>query len=349
MIWSTFCIWKASTNTHQLRALDYVFALPLLCLTVLRGDVGTDTDNYLANVQGVIQWGSQSSTGDEVGYVFLVRFLAIFTSSPRMIVAVISLRAALLFFAMLYLWENRQCFYSLIFVPLFFFSLTMNTLRIGIAFPLVAISVLQLEKRHYAKFCIYALLAISMQMTTIILLPMLLLARQGAQDPGKWVTYRYLKKVLYALILGAPLLYLGYNIFEERIISKLVLYYLESAYSHEGMSGTFPLFTSFVCCLVAIWFSEKKNRYLGLIFFIIQAVFYGVTTMSYAGIRLQTMALFAQILALSYWAKRPVGRIHFATVILLFCLAVSGMIQNFIASDSQPYAFTPYQFFWESQ
>jgi hypothetical protein len=349
LIWSTFCTWKALRTAGQLEMRDYVFALPLILLAVLRGDVGTDTLSNLINAQDVIQWGGQSSTPDEFGYVFLMRFLATFISDPRLIVAVISLLAAILFFVMLHLWESGKCVYSLVFVPLFFFSLTMNTLRVGIAFPLAVISVLLLEKKQYVKFSICALAAVTIQMTAVILLPLLLLARRGARSPSKWITYRSMSRVLYALIVGLPIVYIGYNVFKERIVSKLLLYYFESLYSHEGMSGIFPLVMSVVCCLVAIQFCEKTHRYLGVIFVLIQVVFYRITLISYAGLRFQAMALFAQVLALSYWARRPIRGIQLAIVLLLCGLALSGTIRNFADSDSEPYAFTPYQFVWESR
>ena len=58
------------------------------------------------------------------------------------------------------------------------------------------------------------------------------------------------------------------------------------------------------------------------------------------------MALFAQILALSFWAKRPIRGMQLVVVLLLCGLALSGTIRNFAESDSEPYAFTPYQFLW---
>ena len=341
LIWLTICIRKALNGPQKFRFLDYIFALPLILLVVLRGEVGTDTVNYVASVQDVMWWGSQSQTGDEFSYILLMRFLAMFTSDPRIVVAAVSLLAAILFFAALYMWEDGQCIMSLVFVPLCFFSFTMNTLRIGIAFPLAAMSILQLEKKRFALFYILALVSISFQMTAVLLLPMLLLARRGAKMS--------LKGTLYGLLLAAPVLYLTYYTVRDRIAIKLLEYFIDSAYSHESMSGTAPLLLSFVCGIIAIWFSKKQHRYLGLGFILIQAAFYELTAFSYAGLRLQTMALFAQLLALSYCAKRPINRVQLAMALLICCLALSGTVRNFSASDGEPSAFTPYHFIWESR
>jgi hypothetical protein len=149
LIWATLCIWKALHAHKELKLLDYVFALPLILLAVLRGEVGTDTVNYIANAQYIIWWKEQGQTTFEFGYIFLVRLLAILTSDPRVVVALISLLAAIAFFAMLYMWENGQCIVSLVFIPVCFYTFTMNGLRIGIAFPLAAIAVLQLKNKHF--------------------------------------------------------------------------------------------------------------------------------------------------------------------------------------------------------
>jgi hypothetical protein len=323
----------------EIRFLDYVFALPLIFLAVLRGDVGTDTTSYIANAQDIIWWNGQRTFDVEVGYVLLVRLIAMFTSNPRVVVAVISLLAAILFFTMLHMWEHGQCIVSLVLIPFCYFSFTMNVLRIGIAFPLAVISVLQLEKRRFVQFYILALLSISIQMTAVVLLPMLLLARPGVKVS--------LKGKVCGMLVGAFILYLGYYIFGEMIVYKALSYSIPP--SLESNSGMGPLLSSFACSLVAIWFTEKRHRYLGLIFFLIQVGFYRITAFSYAGLRLQTMALFAQLLALSYYATRPIKRGQLAIIFMLCCLALFAIARNLVATAGEPSAFIPYHFAWESR
>jgi hypothetical protein len=338
-IWATFCTWKVLCGSQTLRLFDYFFALPLILLPVLRGEVGTDTPNYIANAQGIIWWNGQRTIDVEIGYVLLVRLLATLTSDPRLVVAVLSLLAVVLFFTMLHMWGDGQCITSLVFIPLCYFSFTMNTLRVGIAFPLAVIAILQLEKKRFVPCCILALVSISVQLTAVILLPMLLLARRGAKIS--------VKEAMYGLLIGAIILYLGYYIFGELIAYKALSYSLPPLL--ESNSGTGPLLMSFACSIIAIWLSEKRRRYLGLIFFAIQVTFFGVTQVSYAGLRLQAMALFAQLLALSYCAKRPIGMGQLAVVVLLCCMVFCGTARNFIASAGEPSAFIPYYFAWESR
>jgi hypothetical protein len=332
-------VWKALNDPQKLRLFDYVFALPLIVLSVLRGEVGPDTPNYIETAQGVIWWKGQRTIDVEFGYVLLMRLTAIFTSSPALVVAVISLLTAILFFTMLHMWENGRCTISLVFIPLCYFPFTMNTLRVGIAFPLAVIAILQLEKRRFFLFGILALASISMQMTVAILLPMVYLARPGAKISRKGK--------LYGMLIVTIAVYLGYRVFGDIILYKLLAYSLPP--SLESNSGFGPLLLSVICSIISIWFCEKPHRYLGFIFLAIQVAFYTLTAFSYAGLRLQSMALFAQVLALFCCAKRPISGRQLAIVLLLCCLASFTTARNFIVSAGEPSAFIPYHFAWEHQ
>ena len=60
-VWMLFCIWKATRKPRELTFVNYLFALPLILVVILRGDVGTDTTNYVANAQSVINWNGQGT------------------------------------------------------------------------------------------------------------------------------------------------------------------------------------------------------------------------------------------------------------------------------------------------
>jgi hypothetical protein len=289
--------------------------------------------------QTVISGGGERVANVEFGYVLLERFVALFTGDPRLVVAAISLLAAILFFLMLYMWENGQSIVSLAFIPVCYYVFTMNTLRIGIAFPLAAISILQLEKKQFARFFALAIASISIQMTAVLLLPMLFLARSKSNNS--------IKGALYGLFLGASILYLGYYVFGGLLLYKLSMFSIITIPSSN--SGVVPLIISFVCSIITIWFSEYRYRYIGIIFFLIQVASYIITQYSYDGLRLQTMALFAQFLALSYSAKRPIRGGQIAIVLLLCCLTFTEIARTFISTAGVPFAFIPYHFIWEGR
>jgi hypothetical protein len=346
LIWTILCIWKALHASLTLTFLDYTFALPLILLPVLRGEVGTDTANYVGNAQYVIWWNEQDTQGFELGYGFLVQLLAMLTDNPHIVVALISLLAALLFFAMLHMWDNGQCILSLVLIPAYFYNFTMNGLRMGIAFPLAAIAILQLEKKRLLPFYILALAAISIQVTAAILLPMLMLARIKIQLSRKGT--------LYGLILGLSVLGPAYYLLGDKITDKVLLYYIYStSYLGSGTpssnTGLSLIIISTACIVVALWLPDKRHRYLGLSFLGIQVAFFGITQLSYAGVRFQAMALFAQLLGLSFGVKRPLQRGQLAAVLFLWCLTFSAFARNATSNAGEVSAFIPYRFAWESQ
>jgi hypothetical protein len=337
LVWLGLCVWKTSDTATGLRFPHYVFALPLILLVSLRGEVGTDTATYIQNAQDILWWGDRASS-NEVGYELLVRAFALFTSDPRVIVALVSLLAALLFFVMLQMWDDGRGILSLVLIPFCYFDFTMNGLRIGIAFPLAALSILQLAKKRYILFYVLAIAAISIQITSAVLLLMLCLARWGVQLS--------LRVLVYALLLGAFVLYPAYCVFGDRIGYKLLSYSVMS--SPTGLSGTGPLLISAAALLLALSIS-KSHRYVAIIFFLIQLECFRLSSITYAGLRFQELALFAQLLALSRWTIWPVKRAQLAAIVLLCLLACSWTARNFITTGGGPSSFIPYHFAWEGQ
>lgn len=337
LVWFGLCAWKTANTTGKLRLRHYVFALPLILLVTLRGEVGTDTATYVQNAQDILWWGDRASS-NEAGYELLVRGLSFFTSDPRVLVGLISLLAAVLFFAMLHLWEREQCILSLVLVPFCYFDFTMNGLRMGIAFPLAVIAILQFEKKRIGMFYLLAILSISVQMTAALLLLMLFLARFGIRLSSRGAAY--------VLVFGAFVLYPAYYFFGDRIAYKLLSYSVMS--SPTSFSGTGPLILSLCACVLAVWMSQSQ-RYVGVIFLLIQLAFFRLSSFTYAGLRFQEMALFAQLLALSCRMLWPLQKRQLAAVALLGCLAFSWTARNFMATSGEPSAFLPYTFAWENR
>jgi hypothetical protein len=339
LVWTSFCAWKTFSPTTRLRLPHYVFALPLILLATLRGEVGSDTAGYLQNAQNIIWWGGQAFSGFEFGYALLVRLLALFTGDPRVVIALVSLAAALLFFRMLHLWEQGRCLLSLVLIPISYFDFTMNGLRIDIAFPLAAISIQQLEKKRLVVFYVLAVAAISIQMTAALLLLMLLVARWGVRL--SW------RGVVYGILMVATVFYPAYYFFGDKIGYKMLSYSVMS--SPTSLSGAGPLLISLSAALLAVWISQKHHRYLGFTFLVVQLACFRLSSFSYAGLRFQDMALFAQLLALSRWILWPLKRNQLAAIALLCCLACAWTARNFIMTSGELSSFIPYHFVWEAQ
>ncbi len=335
VVWLTLCVWKSLHSITRLHLPHYVFALPLIFLATLRGEVGTDTATYRDNVRLIFWWGDKGSS-NEPGYDMMLRALHLVTGDPRVVVALLSLLAAVLFFAMLHHWEEGESALSLLLVPVCYFDFTMNGLRMGIAFPLAALAVLHLEKKRLLLFYALAIAAVSVQMTAAFLLLLLLLARFGLRLSWRGVGIG----MLVAVSVLAP----GYYFLGDRIALKFLSYAAMPAPS--SLSGTGPLLLSLGACALALAISPR-TRSVALHFVLIQLACFRLSSYTYAGLRFQEMALFAQILALSYGAARPLPRRQLAALVLLSLLAWGWTSRNFLQSAGEPSAFVPYRFVWE--
>ena len=76
--WFLFFTWKASCSCTRLGLLHYVWAVPLILLTSLRGEVGPDTSVYLNNAQDLLWWGDRAAS-NEAGYEVIVRGFGLLT------------------------------------------------------------------------------------------------------------------------------------------------------------------------------------------------------------------------------------------------------------------------------
>lgn len=175
-------------------------------------------------------------------------------------------------------------------------------------------------------------------MTASLLLLMLLIAHHGIKLSGRGI--------VYGALIGLSTLYPAYYYFGDRILFKLLDYSFMS--SPSSLSGVGPLTISAIAGLFAIRICDKRHRFLGFVFLLMQlALFFGISSFTYAGLRFQEMALFAQLLAVSYWMIWPITARRFGAVALLCCLVSIWSARNFEASSGDPSAYIPYHFVWE--
>lgn len=313
-----------------------VFFLPLVFIVGFRGDVGTDTANYIQEFGWKVVGANRPFGEFEPGFEFIAFLLGSIIANERFVVNSISVINAGLFFLVIKRWGGSQLVAAACLVPCFFFDFTMNGLRIGSAFPLCVISAIFFKKENYLASFFLLIAAVSCQMTAIFLFPLLII-----DEIAKNIS---IKNFAVGLLSGLFMGFIFYEIFSERVLVKFALY--EVAESPGGLSGGVPILISLF--LAAPFVMQINLIKRPLQFFALQIILFQVTSISYAGIRLQLLSLFAQIL----FTQKEIVKLHFWNkmaqlyCLLIFIFCVAWKIRAYITEgDDGQSPFLPYHIF----
>jgi hypothetical protein len=307
--------------------------IPAFFIVVLRGDVGTDTASYIRIINDISNQtnGGGGNTEVELGFEFVARLLLSLGFSSKAVVVAFSWSiCGLMILAFSQTKEDTLIFALLIF-PIFFYDMTMNGLRYGIAFCFAKIAYDAIESSKKKTFVITALLSVSFHMSGFVLL-VLLMARK--------FSIKYM--VVGGVFAGVLLL-----IFMERLLFKLSAY--GDLQAPSGLSGLAPLLLFTLIFASAIVMSFKDLKYLTFLF-LLEVAFFILAKFSYAGLRFQFLTLFALICTLPRCAvMHSPNKITFlALVFFIGILGFASKSRNMIdGTDTGESPFIPYQFFWE--
>jgi hypothetical protein len=259
-----------------------IFAvLPASILAIFRGDVGVDTAIYQLSISNIL--AGQTSLFEPM-FVFLVKFLSYFSDNERIIVRIISFIVVSL---LTYLFCNNKrsiiIFLSIIF-PIYFYEFTMNTIRVGLALPLIIISFKLFHGNRYLAAIFVSVVSISSHLSTIL---------AGAIQLATKLRVR-------AIILLS---------FVSAIMGYMVLEYLTTKYAGysnffapEKKSGTGFLFFSLLSIITFKRFNEIGNGAVGT-YVLFSCFAFLITQYTYAGIRLQSLVLFVLMCHLTFFKK----------------------------------------------
>jgi hypothetical protein len=315
----------------------FAFLLPAILVVVLRGNIGTDTLQYLRHFESLAVEGYIDSY--EPGFNYFTAFINLFGFNDHFDVAIVGF---LTIFLLVKSFSNsRESVFLFIFIlfPIFFYELSMNTLRAGLAFALSAIAVDSLDRKKNLKFVVFALLSIFTQYSSFLIILFFLV-------------FKLEKKYLIGLlVLVAIILTFGLSFFADNLS---YLYNKQDAYkdiiSPSGISGLAPLilflliFTSFV-----VYTFDTRSNALLILLLVFEVLSFLLAKISYAGLRFQLLFLFALILLIKQEQelitnKRPFFKIMLILGLIGFVLTM----RNITAiNDDFEASFVPYQFFWE--
>lgn len=311
--------------------LFFVSLIPATLVVVLRGLVGTDTETYISILDQSIFSIKENARGIEPFFLFFAKIRHYFDLNSQYVLN--SFSFIMIFVLYLFFSKNKQrslIFCSLVF-PIFFYDMTMNGLRYGMAFAfacwLIADSSNNL-KLNTNKIMYF--ISFLNHKSSLLFLSFKLLQKASLRN--------FLIIFFIALIMFFAL--------------KSYLLYKMSDYTDFGspsvFSGLQPLIITILLLLCNTYFF-KNNYRRNLFLLLIQIFFYIITKFTYAGIRFQFLELFYIIVILCNDENILRNRKY---IYLLFIIGVLGFVlrlNNFISTSGQGGSpFLPYRFFWEN-
>ncbi|WP_346238516.1 EpsG family protein [Niabella insulamsoli] len=323
----------------QIGFFHLFFALfPAFLIAILRGDVGTDTLNYLGFFEGKLinpEMGEQY----EPGFELLGWIMSMTGMSPRFNVALVAVITTWILCKSFSRSKPEMMLFSLLIFPMYYWDFTMNGIRYGLSFSIVTIAIDALYRHKYLRFLILSIIAVSIQYSALLIVLVFLFPL---------VKKRYLVLIIGGFIGLLAVLPNAFEFFMTRLYDKQDAY--KDLTAPSGLSGLAPL--SFFLILYVVFIVYGKGKFFLLhILLIGEILSFIIARYTYAGLRLQGVFVFAIIL----FAKNNYKYIdrpnrYFRYIIVLNFLAFLIFIKNIVVivpGDRAP--FLPYKFYWEEK
>jgi hypothetical protein len=313
----------------------FLMLLPAILVVVLRGDVGTDTLNYLQHFEQLHESGISTQIF-EPGFEILTRFMVYCGLSPRACVALIGFLTILLFIASFSKTKETILLFALIVFPSYFYDMTMNGIRYGLSFAIAALAIKYLYEKKTSRFVIISLLAISIQYSSLLIIFVYSISK---------LKIKYIAVIVVMLLATYPL----YSGMLEYLFLKQEAY--KESVTPSLLSGIGPM-AMFLCLYVLYLVSVEKQKASTLvhIIFMFELFSFYMGRTSYAGLRLQSLFVFALVLFIVYeYDAIKYKDLYKKALLFLGILSFGLWLKNYVGDVEVTDApFIPYKFFWSA-
>lgn len=324
-------------DKNVLRILLFSLLLPAILVVVLRGNIGTDTMQYLGHFKS-LDYQSLYIHEYEPGFNILTDFINLFGFNDHIDVGIIS---ALTFYFLYKSYstsrENILIFIFIVF-PIFVYDMTVNGLRYGLSFALSSLAIDKLYKKNFSAFVLLAFFAISIQYSSLAIIIIFLVFKLNI-------------KYLIGLAIFIFLLVLFGVGFSDKMV-----YLLDKQDAYKDLvspsitSGLVPLLLFLLLQITFFIFSstERSNKILVLLLFF-ELMSFALAKISYAGLRFQMLFLFSLIILI----KQQIDLIEKKNTffVFIFCIGFFGFLstmKNIVAKvEDVESPYIPYKFFWQ--
>lgn len=324
----------AGRISREPKTLVALGALPAALLVILRGNVGTDTAVYLQSVELLSAEGVPINIF-EPAFEYLVLSLSALSLSPAWVLSAIAGMTTIIFFIGWFRIDRSLTILSCIFA-IFYFDMTMNGVRYGLAFSLVLLGASYLIKARKIEYMFFVLLASFVQVSSCLLGILLFMLHEK-----KWSTAAYCLSA--AALLSTQ--------FTEYIVLKALAN--ESLQSPAATSGMAPLVVTLAS--LGAWATNRSIRTGAgskiIVLLVLAFATYGMSQFFYAGLRFQFLIFFLVALCLCchlHSIGRRMPRSLGISLIIIGILGAGLRLRNFSdgAFDGES-PFIPYHFIWE--
>lgn len=329
-----FALTVSFLSGYRGRFFGFLAIFCISSIAVFRGSTGTDTANYELILSGL---SSEAILGGlEPGFVLASIFLVDLFGS-----ADVALRGlSLLFFVLVALYYSRadinESFVLMVYLaPAYFYTYSMNGVRIGLASVLLLLAAQEFRKGRILRSGAVVLAAVSFHYTILFSI-------------GYFLSVLFNKvKIKYVFFFSVMLLLFFYSA-SEYILLKLTVYSdFKPPSPLSGLSKVVVIFV-LICGVVfsSLSFIVKVRIFFPAVFFSALAI--AVTTISYAGLRLLDLVAF--ILPLTVLMSHASAGLIFnwkikASIFLAGFLSMAAVYRSFLIESGQGDSpFLPYKF-----
>lgn len=305
-------------SLNSARFLFFFFLLPVFFLVIFRGNIGIDTEVYESIIDYYILTGEC-----RVEPLFCLISEPIYNLVDRsdLTLRIITAIFCLLFYLSFSKTKNDIIVASLFVFPVFFYDMSTNGIRYGLAFILFKLLFDGLTKKSILAIPIY----VAIQSSSLFLIFLSLINKINLK-----------KMVLLVIIL---FLFLFIFLGQDYIFTRFEAYSQNP--SPNFYSGVLNFFLGFLIITTLKYFRKISSKEF-LIYFIIILSFQILSQFTYAGLRLVQLMLF-------YFAIRSIPLIEISksksNIVICFVLFITGFIYflNLLKAMSSEY-YLPYQF-----
>ncbi|MBN8844744.1 MAG: EpsG family protein [Sphingomonadales bacterium] len=323
----------AGTLFNRLRLAAIVAFVPMFLLILQRGLVGTDSAVYVQEFD-VIRYRGLLASAFEPGFSLIIEILSWILSDPFQILILLGAATAIIMFVAGMILERSPLLLMTIVLPYFMFDMTMNGLRYGLAFSIIALGAAGLARGRLHLFIVCAVIASSIQITAALLAFCL------------WALVEVRIRTFAGVAIGVAIAFLLFGDYIEGKVSDN-----EDLIGLGGLAGVAPLAVSLI--ILAALKSKGRNiveNQLALLAMLaMQIIAFIVSRYYYVGLRLQGLFLFLLYL----YAAIMIGKSSLEasktfllrwSLVLAALISSASRIKNFNDDFIGPSPFNPYYF-----